>query len=1288
MAPVENSYMISRFFIDRPIFAAVVSIVITLVGAIALYYLPIAQYPRISPPGVSVSISYPGASAKVVADTVAAPIEQEVNGVPGMLYMSSQMGNDGSYSLSVTFDIGVDLNTALVMVQNRVALAMKQLPTEVQNQGITIRKKTPDILMIVNFYSPDGRFDDIFLSNYATIHCKDELLRVPGVSDISYQGQRDYSIRAWLDPQKMATRNITAVDVANAVRAQNLDAPAGQVGQPPQRRSQLFQVPIDALGRLTTPAEFDDIIIKVNPTRSPQPAAARRAPVVAASSASVQIPGATLNSATSVQRISGVTLALSTMGSTTAATGTTGAGTMTTTPGAGTTTTPGATTAGTGTYSTQTGSAGGALGVSTAGGATAPGGGTTGGGAMTGGSVTSGSISAGSPLGDVTNLFAPTALTDTSTTSPGLTLTPGHPSIGIVRLRDVARVEMGAANYNQSCVFDGQPSVGLGIYQLPGTNALDVADCVRAKMEELKSRFPDGLAYQIAYDTTPFIRESVNDVIYTLLEATALVGGVVFVFLQSWRSVIIPLIAVPVAIIGTFAVMALLGYSLNNISLFGLVLAIGIVVDDAIVVVENVERWLEHGLAPREAARKAMDEVTGPIIAVALVLCAVFVPCALIGGITGQFFRQFAVTIAVSTVFSAINSLTLSPALAALVLTPRERRGDPLAWALQFALSWFFRLFNFAFEASTSLYGKTIGLMMRLSAVVILAYGGLLLLTYLMFTRAPIGFVPQQDQGRLICSIQLPDSSSLQRTQAVFQRVAEIAKNTNGVAHTVGIAGLSFVLQANSPNFASMFIVLDSFEKRRRPWRPDTAIMADLRREWSRQIKDATVTVYGASPIPGVGVAGGFKVMIEDRGDLGLPTLQKQTDDLVRRLQGGVPGLVSVTTQFRSNTPQLFLQVDRIKSAALGVSLQDVNQTLDIFLGSLYVNSFNDFGRHWQVTLQADGAFRNSKSDVNLFQVRNNRGQMVPVGTLANLNEIGGPISVTRYNLYTASSITGNLQPGLSSGEAIAEVDKVANDSLPISMRADWTELMFLQKRAGNTSMYVFALAVMCVFLALAALYESWSLPLAVILVVPLCLLCSLVGVLAVRYDVNIFVQIGLIVLVGLACKNSILIVEFARQLHREGKPRFEATGEASRLRLRPILMTSFAFIFGVTPLMFASGAGAEMRRSLGIAVFSGMLGVTMFGVFLTPVFFYVIQGLGETRLLSDRTIRWIGSTIAAALLGGTTGFLSGELLGFSPRWPTLIGASAGVLLALALLELSRRFRVGARPAAPRGDDK
>ncbi len=707
--------------------------------------------------------------------------------------------------------------------------------------------------------------------------------------------------------------------------------------------------------------------------------------------------------------------------------------------------------------------------------------------------------------------------------------------------------------------------MGLAVYQLPGTNALDVADRVRAKMEELKSRFPDGVDYTIAYDTTPFIRESVSDVVRTLFIAVLLVAIVVLVFLQNWRSVIIPLIAVPVAIFSTFGVMAALGFSLNNISLFGLVLAIGIVVDDAIVVVENVERWMARGLDPREATRKAMDEVTGPIIAMALVLCAVFVPCAFVGGIAGQFYRQFAVTISVSTVFSAISSLTLSPALAAILLKPHGTRRDPVTWLLDVSLGWLFRLFNAIFDAGTAGYSWAVKRMMHLSVVVLVVYGLLIAVTYVTFSSAPVGFVPQQDQGRLICSILLPDSASLQRTQAALQQIAEIAKRTPGVSHTVGNAGMSWVLHETSPNYASMFIVLTPFAERRNL--PDTAIMASLRRQWAKEVKDAQVTVYGALPVPGLGVAGGFKVMIEDRGDLGLSVLQQQTDDLVHKLHQRVAGLVGVTTQFRSKVPQLLMNIDRLKTASLGVSLDDVNKTLEILLGSLYVNSFNDFGRHWQVTVQAEGQFRNRTDDINLFEVRNNRGQMVPLGTLVELKEINGPSSVTRYNLYQSAAITGNLQPGYSSGAAINQVDQITAESLPLSMRADWTELMFMQKQAGNTAMYVFALSVVSVFLALAALYESWSLPLAVIFVVPLCLLCSVVGILWTHRDVNIFVQIGLVVLVGLACKNAILIVEFARQLHEdEGRSRFDATEEASRLRLRPILMTSFAFIFGVVP--------------------------------------------------------------------------------------------------------------------------
>jgi len=1235
--------MISRFFIDRPIFASVVSIVITLIGGIALFYLPIAQYPRITPPGISIAITYPGASAQVVADTVAAPIEQQVNGVEGMLYMSSQMGNDGSYSLTVTFDIGTDLNTALVMVQNRVALAMPQLPSQVQNQGITIRKRTPDILMIVNFISPKGRYDDIYLSNYAMIYVKDELLRVDGVSDISFQGERDYSIRAWLDPQKLASRGMTAIDVANAIRAQNLDAPAGQIGQPPAARSQPFQLPIDTVGRLTRPEEFADIIVKATQSRPP----ARATP---ASSPSVL--GTSMQPASSQ---SSTTTATTTTATSTSAT--------TTTPSSASSSSTSTSSSSTSSSTSDSSTTGVSGGSTTPGGSTSGGGGTTGGGSLTSGGATAGGAATG---GSATSRAA-------AARGPSRA-DAGQPAPAIVRLRDVARVEMGAQNYNQSCLFDGQPAVGLGVYQLPGTNALDVADRVRAKMDELATRFPDDLEYTIGYDITPYIRESVADVVTTLWLATLLVGLVVLVFLQNWRSVIIPLIAVPVAIISTFAVMAVFGFSLNNISLFGLVLAIGIVVDDAIVVVENVERWLEHGLSPRDATRKAMDEVTGPIIAVALVLCAVFVPCAFISGITGQFFRQFAVTIAVSTVFSAINSLTLSPALAVILLKPRGGRRDPAAWFLDTFLGWFFWLFNRAFGISTSAYTWVVGRFMRFNAAILLLYAALMLATYFVFGSAPIGFVPQQDQGRLIVSIQLPDSASLERTKAVVKQVADIAYKEKGVSHTIGIAGLSFLLQSTSPNFGSMFIVLKGFDERREPRMRDTAIMGRLRKAWAAEIKDAVVTVYGASPIPGLGVAGGFKTMIEDRGGLGVDALQTQTDSLIRKLQPkNVPGLVGVNTGFRSNTPQLFMDIDRQKTESMGVSLDDVNQTLEMYLGSLYVNSFNDFGRHWQVTIQAEGDFRNRTEGISLFQVRNKQGQMVPLGTLVDLHEIGGPISITRYNLYTSAPITGNLQPGYSSGEAIAAVDKLAGDSLPLSMKADWTELMFMQKKAGNTSIYVFGLAVLAVFLALAALYESWSLPLAVILVVPLCLLCSVVGVLLNHKDVNIFVQIGFVVLVGLACKNAILIVEFARQLHEEeGRSRYDATQEASRLRLRPILMTSFAFIFGVIPLMLANGAGAEMRASLGVAVFYGMLGVTLFGIFLTPVFFYVIEGLGESQLFANPIVQRIGASLLGGLVGIAVGFLLGLLGVVLLPWGPIVGACGGVSVALTMLEIRR----------------
>jgi multidrug efflux pump len=1189
--------MISRFFIDRPIFATVLSVVITLMGGIALYSLPMAQYPRITPPGIAVTINYPGASAPVVADTVAAPIEQQVNGIDGMLYMSSQMGNDGSYTLTVTFDIGTDVNTALVMVQNRVALAMPLLPTQVQNQGITIRKKTPDMLMIVSFFSPDDRYDDIYLSNFATIYVKDELLRVYGVSDINFLGQRDYSIRAWLDPQKLASRNMTAMDVADAIRTQNLDAPSGQIGQSPSPREQLFQLPVETVGRLTDPEQFGQIIVKASPDGTDEQA------------------------------------------------------------------------------------------------------------------------------------------------------------IGIVRLRDVARVELGAQNYNQSCTFDGHQSVGLSIYQLPGTNALDVGDRVRAKMEELKTRFPDGVDYQIAYDTTPFIRESIGEVFKTLRDAVILVGIVVLVFLQDWKTMILPMIDVPVSLIGTFAVMALLGFSLNNLTLFGLVLAIGIVVDDAIVVLENTERMIAKGFDARTATIKAMDEITGPIIAITLALSSVFVPCCFIGGITGQFFRQFAVTIAVSTIISAVNALTMTPSRAVLIFRTHEVAGrhefkrEALPWwifgllgglvtlrlgpeyvarslalplALQgsieggvaswqpwgvtaacfapgavaglvvgwifihpvnAALGWLFKGFNDLFDRVTDLYGWTVGKLLRVSVLVLLVYGGLLALTYWTIVRAPTGFIPEQDQGRLIVNVQLPDSASLQRTRDAMALVDRITRESPGVAHTVTISGMSFLLQSNASNFGSMFIVLEPFDKRRVRGRNAEGIMARLRREFARRVKDAVVAVRNSSPIPGLGVAGGYKLMIEDRGGRGLRNLQTQTDDLVATLKRE-PGLATASSQFRSRTPQLFLDIDRSKSEALGLSFDDVNQTLSMYLGSLYINSFNQFGRHWQVNIQLEGDFRNRVEHINLLHVRNKWGEMVPLGTLVRAREFGGPIAVTRYNLYAASSISGSLQPGVSSGETIAAVDRLASETLPLSMRTEWTELMFVQIRAGNTAIYVFALAVASVFLALAALYESWSLPLAVILVVPMCLLCSVTGVLyshrvldGVRRDVNIFVQIGLVVLVGLACKNAILIVEYAKQKRSEGWSARAATKEACRLRLRPILMTSFAFVVGVIPLALAAGAGAEMRRSLGIAVFNGMLGVTLFGIFLTPVFYYVIQGLGERQVFAAGVRRWVGSALISGLVGLAFGFLLARVRVVPLSWALPACGCAGVLVALGVLDLHRRMR-------------
>ncbi len=1047
--------MISHFFIDRPIFAAVLSILLVLAGAVALLTLPVAQYPDVTPPTVLVTAVYPGANAQTVRDTVAAPIEQQVSGVENMLYMSSQCTNDGTYTLTVTFKLGMDSDMAQVLVQNRVQLALPVIPSLVQRQGINVKKMSPSIMMIVNLISPDGRYDDIYLSNYATIQIKDELARLEGVANVSYLGERDYSMRAWLDPTKLAVLGLSANDVVNAINEQNAQVVAGQIGQEPVAPGQQLQLTINTLGRLVAVDQFSDIIVKVVPQSKESPSA------------------------------------------------------------------------------------------------------------------------------------------------------------GIVRLRDLARIELGSQQYDQSCTLDGQPSVALSIYQLPGSNAIKTARGVYAKMEELKKRFPEGLDYKIIYDTTPFIRESILEVFKTLRDAVILVALVVLLFLQNWRATIIPLIAVPVAIVGTFAVMAALGFSLNNLSLFGLVLAIGIVVDDAIVVVENVERWLEHGLSPRDAARRAMDEVTGPVIAVALVLCAVFVPCAFISGITGEFFRQFAVTIAVSTVFSAFNSLTLSPALAALLLRPRGAKRDPLTWLLDVTLGWFFKLFNWGFSLGTSGYTRLVGMLLRVSLVALLIYGGLLYLTYWQFSRVPTGFVPEQDKGYLLLNVQLPDSASVQRTREVMAQLEKMARATPGVAHTVGISGQSLLLNANAPNLGSMYVMLQEFNDRR--GLSADAIAASLRAQCRKVVREALVSIFGAPPIDGLGTTGGFKLMVEDRGNLGLAQLQAVSDRVVAKANT-TPGLQGLFNSSRANTPWLYLDIDRTKCQALGVSLNDLFSTLQINLGSYYVNNFNEFGRSWQVNVMADTRFRRRVEDLKQLKVPNNKGQMIPLATVMNVRDVSGPLLLTRFNMYSAAAVTGNLAPGTSSGDAIALVENIVNEELPRSMAYDWTELTFMQLQAGNTAMYVFALAVVFVFLVLAAQYESWILPLAVILVVPMCLLCSVVGVALAQLDVNIFTQIGLVVLVGLASKNAILIVEFAKQQREAGTPRREATLEACRLRLRPILMTSFAFILGVVPLVLAEGAGAEMRHTLGTAVFSGMLGVTFFGIFLTPVFYYVLTWLSDRQ--------------------------------------------------------------------------
>jgi multidrug efflux pump len=1043
--------MFSRFFIDRPILASVPSIIITLAGLVAAFALPVAQYPEITPPTIRVSCTYPGASAQVVAETVAAPIEQQVNGVEDMLYMLSQCSNDGTYQLTVTFKVGTNLNMAQVLVQNRVALAMPVLPDVVKQIGVTTKKRAPDLMLMIHLVSPDGRYDQLYLSNYAMIQVLDEISRLDGVGDVFIMGQRDYSMRVWLDPDRLTSLGMTAGDVLKAMREQNVQVAAGQIGQQPAARGVDFQYTMTTLGRLIEPEQFGEIVVK----------------------------------------------------------------------------------------SGEQGQ--------------------------------------------------------------------------IIRLRDVARIELGARNQDINSYLDGQPAAGLAVFQLPGANALATADLVKAKMKEMSERFPAGLEYHIYYDTTPYISESITEVFHTLRDAVLLVALVVLVFLQNWRSALIPLIAVPVAIIGTFAAMALMGFSLNTLSLFGLVLAIGIVVDDAIVVVEATEHHIEQGMTPRAAAHQAMSEVSAPVIAIGLVLTSVFLPCVLIRGITGLFFRQFALTIAVSTILSTLNSLTLSPALCAILLKPRHAHRDPLSWIINLLFGWFFKLFNMTFTLASAGYVRVVGKLLRVSVLVLVVYGGLLYLTVWSFGKLPTGFIPNQDQGYLYVVIQLPDSASLERTEEVMAHADKIVHETEGVDHSTRISGMSFVLGANGSHLGTMFVVLKPFDDRREPDRSADAIAAKLRSRFYKEIEDAMLTVLPPPPVRGLGTSGGFRMMIEDRGNEGIEALQEQADNLVR-LGNQTPGLVNLTTVFRANTPQLYVNVDRTKCKTMGVALNDVFEALQVDLGGLYVNDFNQFGRIWQVNVQADVPYRMQPEDMRRLQVRNSRGDMVPIGALATVEDSSGPFVLNRYNMYPAASINGASVPGMSTGKVIDAMQNLAKENLPASMSYEWTELMYLQIIAGNTTLFVFAGAVALVFLVLAGQYESWSLPLAVIFVVPMCVLCSVIGVAIARMDINIFTQIGFVVLVGLASKNAILIVEFAKAKRESGMARREATLEACRLRLRPIIMTSFAFILGVIPLVVSSGAGAEMRRTLGIAVFSGRVGVTLFGIFLTPVFFNVIQWMSDRR--------------------------------------------------------------------------
>ena len=1048
---------ISHFFIDRPIFASVVSVVFIILGLVSLLRLPVAQFPEIAPPTVNVTGQFPGASADVVANTVVAPLEQQINGVENMLYISSNATGDGRFTIAVTFELGTNLDIAQVQVQNRVATALPRVPVDVRNIGVTVNKASPDLMMVVHLYSPDKTRDTLFISNYATVQINDVLSRINGVGSITVFGVRDYSMRVWLDPDRLQSLGLTASDVVAGLQAQNVQVASGVLNQPPVDQPGAFQIAVQTLGRLADAGEFGSIIVK------------------------------------------------------------------------------------------QTDNA-------------------------------------------------------------------------VVRIKDIGRVELAAQDYTTNSYLDRDPAIGLGIFQQPGTNALDAAHAVQAKMDELAKDFPAGLKYAIIYNPTEFIQQSVDAVRDTILEAIVLVVLVVILFLQTWRAAIIPLLAIPVSLVGTFFAMDLFGFSLNNLSLFGLVLAIGIVVDDAIVVVENVERGIEAGLSPRDAARRSMDEVGGALVAIALVLTAVFVPSAFITGISGQFYRQFALTIAGATIISLIVSLTLSPAMCALLLRPHAERARVAWWARPIRL--FFRAFNWLFEGLAGGYGWLTRHIVRIAVLLLIAYAGILAYGLNEFRKTPVGFIPNQDVGYLIGVVQLPPGASLDRTDAVNRKVVEIALDTPGVAHAVNIVGFSGATFTNAPNSGAVFIVEEPFEKRARdPRRSAPAIQATLVQRLSA-IQEGLVLVVSPPPVRGIGTAGGVRMMIQDRRGVGTQELQKAVNDMVAKASQ-LPGLTQVFSLFETSTPQLYLDIDRTKAEMLNINVSDVFGALQTFLGSTYVNDFNLLGRTFRVIAQADSPFRLDTRDALKIRVRNSAGQTVPLGSFTTVRDITGPFRVPRHNLYPAAELDASPLPGTSQGQVIDALQKLAAETLPEGIRYEWTTLAFQQQRAGNTAIFAFILAVVFVFLVLAAQYESLTLPLAVILIVPMCLVAAITGVILRGQDNNILTQVGFIVLIGLAAKNAVLIVEFAKQLEDRGRDRWTAAAEAAQLRLRPILMTSLAFILGVVPLVRSIGAGAELRQALGTAVFAGMIGVTLFGLLFTPAF-YVL-----TRWLAGRFERRASATEA-----------------------------------------------------------